>query len=250
MCVSVPSVSLLRSPGRCRWLSSSGVRLPGVVSLRPTRRDQRRSPPANALIPMFRLYTPLRPSGAATPAAREIARSYPAEACQPGSEHKLVLTGEWEYPTCWMFGWNTVDYVTTGEPRYALAGNGAIIVNRRTAAVRLGVSGLPVEEQVDGAAAWAARAAALVRTWACRPTLRFRGSSIEWSRLSRRRTRCRRSAPSSIFGRGAISPSWIRRLRPEGCRLKRCGSGFGRRTAVGAFTQTARVIRKTSSAAT
>jgi hypothetical protein len=94
MCVSVPSVSLLRSPGRCRWLSSSGVRLPGVVSLRPTRRDQRRSSPANALIPMFRLYTPLRPSGAATPAAREIARSYPAEACQPGSEHKLVLTGE------------------------------------------------------------------------------------------------------------------------------------------------------------
>ena len=65
MCVSVPSVSLLRSPGRCRWLSSSGVRLPGVVSLRPTRRSQRRSPPANALIPMFRLYTPLRPSGGA-----------------------------------------------------------------------------------------------------------------------------------------------------------------------------------------
>jgi hypothetical protein len=41
------------------------VRLPGVVSLRPTRRAQRRSPPANASISMFRLYTPLRPSGGA-----------------------------------------------------------------------------------------------------------------------------------------------------------------------------------------
>jgi hypothetical protein len=85
------------------------------------------------------------------PAAREIARSYLAEACQPRSEHKLVLTGEWEYPTCWMFGWNTAEYVATGEPRYALAGNGPIIVNRRTAAARLGVSGLPIEEQVDRA---------------------------------------------------------------------------------------------------
>jgi hypothetical protein len=54
----------------------------------------------------------------------EIARSYLAESCQPRSEHKLVLTVEWEYPTCWMFGWNTADYVTTGEPRYALAGKG------------------------------------------------------------------------------------------------------------------------------
>ena len=58
MCVSLPSVSLLRNPGRCCWLSSSGVRLPGVVSLRPTPVAQRRSLPANASTPMFQLYTP------------------------------------------------------------------------------------------------------------------------------------------------------------------------------------------------
>jgi hypothetical protein len=106
MCVSVPSVSLLRSPGRCRWLSSSGVRLPGVVSLRPTRRAQRRSSPANVSIPMFRLYTPLRLSGGARLVEPSEAgtnqsprRSSSEERCGSSwGAFKVVLAGRWGEP--------------------------------------------------------------------------------------------------------------------------------------------------------
>ena len=83
-------------------------------------------------------------------AAREIAQRHLVEEVQPASEPKLVLMpGVHEYPTCWMFAYNTGTFVTTGEIRHALAGNGPIIVNRRTGAVRSGVSDLPLDDQVD-----------------------------------------------------------------------------------------------------
>lgn len=54
-----------------------------------------------------------------------------------------------EYPTCWVVGWNTVAFIQTREVGHALAGNGPVIVNRRTGVARWGVSALPIEEQLD-----------------------------------------------------------------------------------------------------
>jgi hypothetical protein len=86
-----------------------------------------------------------------TQAARELAQRHLDEVIQPAaSEYTLALApGGHEYPTCWMFLYNTVEYLATGVIRYALAGNGPIIVNRRTGTVRSGVSSRPMEDQVD-----------------------------------------------------------------------------------------------------
>ena len=61
----------------------------------------------------------------------------------------VVTTEVREFPTCWAVGWNNRAYVEGGEVSSALAGGGPIIVNRKTGVVRMGVSALPVEAQLD-----------------------------------------------------------------------------------------------------
>jgi len=83
-------------------------------------------------------------------AARELAERHLVDVIRPASPYTLALApGGHEYPTCWMFGYDTAEYLATGDIRHALAGNGLIIVNRRTGLVRSGVSGRPMEDQVD-----------------------------------------------------------------------------------------------------
>lgn len=83
-------------------------------------------------------------------AARELAQRRLDEVIQPASRYALALApGDYEYPTCWMFGYNTAEHLASGDSTHALAGNGPIIVNRRTGLVRSGVSRLALEEQAD-----------------------------------------------------------------------------------------------------
>jgi hypothetical protein len=90
------------------------------------------------------------PSVEGLEAARELARRYLDQTIQPRSEHALELApGGDEFPTCWILAYNTAEFLATREHRFALAGNGPIIVNRRTGLVRSGVSGRPLEDQLD-----------------------------------------------------------------------------------------------------
>lgn len=45
--------------------------------------------------------------------------------------------------------YNTRKFVDTGSFRDALVGNGPLIINKRTRLVRMGLTGQPVEEQLD-----------------------------------------------------------------------------------------------------
>lgn len=81
--------------------------------------------------------------------ARARARSFLAETIQPGVNTPLVLTTVAGYDHCWVVGYNSRDFVESGRIRDALAGGGPIIVNRHTGVVRQGVSGRPIEEQLD-----------------------------------------------------------------------------------------------------
>jgi Immunity protein 35 len=81
--------------------------------------------------------------------ARVIAQRFLDEEIQSKSRYELVLTDVLEFPHCWVVGFNARQFVETGDFRHALAGGGPIIVNRRTGAVRQGVSAKPIEEQLD-----------------------------------------------------------------------------------------------------
>lgn len=81
--------------------------------------------------------------------AREIAANFLAAEIQAGSQHDLVITDVSEFEHCWVATYNTRRWADTRQTRYALAGNGPLIVNRRTGVVRRGVAARPVEEQLD-----------------------------------------------------------------------------------------------------
>jgi immunity protein 35 of polymorphic toxin system len=81
--------------------------------------------------------------------AATIARRFLKEHVQHRVPEEVVLAGFEEHPTCWVFGYNTRAYVETRALSRALAGNGPIIVNRRTGSVRQGTTARPVEEQLD-----------------------------------------------------------------------------------------------------
>ena len=81
--------------------------------------------------------------------AQTIAQRFLEEEVQKRLPEEVVLSGVEEYPTCWVFGYNTRTYVETKALSHALAGNGPIIVNRQSGRVRQGTSARPVEEQLD-----------------------------------------------------------------------------------------------------
>lgn len=49
---------------------------------------------------------------------------------------------------CWTFSYNTREYLETRRVTYALAGNGPILVEKESGAVRRLGTGRPVEEQL------------------------------------------------------------------------------------------------------
>jgi hypothetical protein len=83
--------------------------------------------------------------------ARTIAEEFVRTRVQPRIRFEVVLVEGIEYRHCWVFGYNSRRFAETGDFRHALAGNGPLIVNKRTGLVREGVSATPVEEQLDEA---------------------------------------------------------------------------------------------------
>jgi hypothetical protein len=81
--------------------------------------------------------------------ARDIAAEFLASRIQPGIPQELVVTDISPFDHCWVITFNSRRFVDTNEIRHALAGNGPLIVNRRTGTVRQGVASLPVETQLD-----------------------------------------------------------------------------------------------------
>jgi hypothetical protein len=82
--------------------------------------------------------------------ARAVAEAFLDDAVRPSfGETAVVTTTVRQFATCWAIGWNTRAYVEGGNISDALAGNGAIIVNRRTGKARMGLAALPTEAQLD-----------------------------------------------------------------------------------------------------
>ena len=81
--------------------------------------------------------------------AREFAQRFLKDTIQPKVAHDLVLTTLDQYDNCWVVTYNTRRFSETGEIRYALAGNGPLIVNRRTGVVRQGRASRPIRDQLD-----------------------------------------------------------------------------------------------------
>lgn len=50
---------------------------------------------------------------------------------------------------CWLFSYNTREYLETRQVKYALAGNGPILVEKESGAVRQLVTARPVEDQLN-----------------------------------------------------------------------------------------------------
>jgi hypothetical protein len=81
--------------------------------------------------------------------AREIAERHIQTEIQPRIKAEIALSELSEYSTCWIAIYNTRRFLETGSNRDALAGNGPLIINRRTGGLREGRSALPVEDQLD-----------------------------------------------------------------------------------------------------
>lgn len=81
--------------------------------------------------------------------ARQIAEGFIREKIQSRSSADLAIAELEEFPTCWVAIYNTRKFVDSGSFRDALAGNGPLIINKRTREVRIGLSSKPVEEQLD-----------------------------------------------------------------------------------------------------
>jgi Immunity protein 35 len=80
---------------------------------------------------------------------RQIANHFIRDEIQPKVAEELVISNLEEFRTCWVATCNSRKFIETGSIRYMLAGNGPLIINKRTGAVRLGVTSAPVEEQLD-----------------------------------------------------------------------------------------------------
>lgn len=60
----------------------------------------------------------------------------------------MVITGEHEYETAWVFSYNTKAYVETGKIRHALVGNGPLIVPKDGSPPRFAATAHPLDDQV------------------------------------------------------------------------------------------------------
>jgi hypothetical protein len=81
--------------------------------------------------------------------AREAALSHLRRSVEPDVGEELRTTDVWEYPTCWVVGYNTRAYLETGSISHALAGGGPLIINRQTGQIRMGTWNVAIEDQLD-----------------------------------------------------------------------------------------------------
>ena len=83
----------------------------------------------------------MRPSAtSAEIASRAISR-------RTGLKHEIVIASCTEYPTAWVFGYNTRASLT-GDFTAGLLGNGPVIVGKADGSVTLASSAFPVEQQL------------------------------------------------------------------------------------------------------
>jgi hypothetical protein len=80
--------------------------------------------------------------------AYSLAQAFVEAYVQPGVAEELVITGVEEHSRYWVASYNTKAYVETGKTRFALVGNGPLIIDRESGALRPGVSGEPIEDQL------------------------------------------------------------------------------------------------------
>ncbi len=81
--------------------------------------------------------------------ANDIARRFLEAQIAPRVSYEPVITSLHEYEHSWVATYNTRAFVETGEPKYMLAGNGPLIINRQSGLLRRGVSRKAVEDQLD-----------------------------------------------------------------------------------------------------
>ncbi|MGH3272448.1 MAG: YrhB domain-containing protein [Trebonia sp.] len=81
--------------------------------------------------------------------ARDVALRHLRSEVEPSIGEELATTDAWEYPTCWVVGYNTRAYLETGSISHALAGGGPLIINRATGRVRMGTWSAAIEDQLD-----------------------------------------------------------------------------------------------------
>ncbi len=79
--------------------------------------------------------------------AFDVARRHLADAVQPVHRHEIVIASCTEYPTAWVFGYNTRASLT-GDFAAGLLGNGPVIVGKADGSVTLASSAFPVEQQL------------------------------------------------------------------------------------------------------
>ena len=79
--------------------------------------------------------------------AFDIARRHLAENVQPVHAHEIVIASCTEYPTAWVFGYNTRASLT-GDFTAGLLGTGPVIVGKADGSVTLASSAFPVEQQL------------------------------------------------------------------------------------------------------
>ena len=81
--------------------------------------------------------------------ARTAAERYIQRKVQPQLSEQIIVAAVDEHEYCWVATYNTRRFVETGDFRHALAGNGPLIINKATGALREGVSAVPIESQLD-----------------------------------------------------------------------------------------------------
>ena len=79
--------------------------------------------------------------------AFDVARRHLADAVQPVHRHEIVFASCTEYPSAWVFGYNTRASLT-GDFAAGLLGNGPVIVGKADGSVTLASSAFPVEQQL------------------------------------------------------------------------------------------------------
>jgi hypothetical protein len=85
--------------------------------------------------------------------AREIAETFLQTEIQPQIAEEVLITELREYPGHWVAVYNSRRFAETGQISYALAGNSPLIINKDTRSMRVGITGAPIEDQLDASLA-------------------------------------------------------------------------------------------------
>jgi hypothetical protein len=81
--------------------------------------------------------------------AREIAEAFLSAEIQPQIAEEVLFTELREYPSHWVAVCNSRRFAETGNISYALAENSPLIINKDTRSIRAGITGSPIEDQLD-----------------------------------------------------------------------------------------------------